>query len=249
MEKKKQFHNSEHSYVKSFVFLTFKSKELCGIFCNSWTASATQMSDTKDQVVLCSRMSILKLNSLYKVLVVLKTNRDEKLSLWFCLKCTVFFLATFNIFGYLLAFDGREDPKVLQWLCKSLHSLWFQDLIKKLLVIDRTKRIGNLKVFFISIGNQKVLKYISSFCVCNVQLKDLNVGSLPFSCLINDNFKSFVETFRFIARLAILSYLNMFCNHKRNNIHIYCLHRLEQRMWRGTNGSRESTGRTSITGL
>jgi len=30
-------------------------------------------------------------------------------------------------------------------LCKSLHSLWFQDLIKKLLVIDRTKRIGNLK--------------------------------------------------------------------------------------------------------
>ena len=160
-----------------------------------------------------------------------------------------FFLATFNIFGYLLAFGGREDPKVLQWLCKSLHSLWFQDLIKKLLVIDRTKRIGNLKVFFIFIGNQKVLKYISSFCVCNVQLKDLNVGSLPFSCLINDNFKSFVETFRFIARLAILSYLKMFCNHKRNNIHIYCLHRLEQRMWRGTNGSRGSTGRTSITGL
>ena len=72
----------------------------------------------------------------------------KKLSLWFCLKCTVFILATFNIFGYLLAFGGREDPKVLQWLCKSLHSLWFQDLIKKLLVIDRTKRIGNLKVFF-----------------------------------------------------------------------------------------------------
>ena len=70
----------------------------------------------------------------------------KKLPLWFCLKCTVFF-ATFNIFGYLLAFGGREDPKVLQWLCKSLHSLWFQDLIKKLLVIDRTKRIGNLKVF------------------------------------------------------------------------------------------------------
>ena len=146
---KKQFHNSEHSYVKSFVFLTFKSKELCGIFCNSWTASATQMSDTKDQVVLCSRMSILKSNSLYKVFVVLKTNRDEKAPSMILPEVYCFFLATFNIFGYLLAFGGREDPKVLQWLCKSLHSLWFQDLIKKLLVIDRTKRIGNLKVFFI----------------------------------------------------------------------------------------------------
>ena len=153
VEKKKQFHNSEHSYVKSFV--------LCGIFCNSWTASATQISDTKDQVVLCSRMSILKSNSLYKVLLVLKTNRDEKALSMILPEVYCFFLATFNIFGYLLAFDGREDPKVLQWLCKSLHSLWFQDLIKKLLVIDRTKRIGNLKVFFfIFIGNLKVLKYL-----------------------------------------------------------------------------------------
>lgn len=39
--------------------------------------------------------------------------------------------------------------------------------------------------------------------------------------VINDNFKSFVKTFGFIARLAILYYildLKMFCSHKRNNI-------------------------------
>ena len=72
------------------------------------------MSDTKDQVVLCSLMSILKSNSLYKVLLVLKTDRDEKALSMILPKVCCFFLATFNMFGYLLAFGGREDPKVLQ---------------------------------------------------------------------------------------------------------------------------------------
>ena len=47
------------------------------------------------------------------------------------------------------------------------------------------------------------------------------MGSLPFLWVINDNFKSFVKTFGFIARLAILYYildLKMFCSHKRNNL-------------------------------
>ena len=137
-------------------------------------------------------------------------------------------------------------PQAMTWV-----QYWFRVLSLKFCGTSKKicGDISQLSPAFCMYGNLKVLKYILSFCVCNVQLKDLNVGSLPFSCVINDNFKSFVETFRFIARLAILSYLNMFCNHKRNNIHIYRLHRLEQRMWRGTNGSRGSTGRTSITGL
>ena len=51
------------------------------------------------------------------------------------------------------------------------------------------------------------------------------MGSLPFLWVINDNFKSFVKTFGFIARLAILYYildLKMFCSHNRNNTYIAC---------------------------
>ena len=136
-------------YIESKVFLTFKSQELHGIFCNSNKMPALLKCQTQKIKWYCvvwwvSWIQILCIKSFW----YWRRTRMKKLSLWFCLKCT-FFLATFNnIFGYLLAFGGREDPKVLQWLCKSLHSLWFQDLIKKLLVIDRTKRIGNLKVFF-----------------------------------------------------------------------------------------------------